>query len=279
MHEIVYLIERLATGLYFICAAGMLLSLRRLFLAHRRLAAAEFELERELTYDQQAGAITWSIILIEVALAVVAIAHVIAPTLRADALSNGSTTANTAISEVFITSTPGGNGQEIRNIDLTTTAQVKSGADLNILRTPLPSQTPVGTIVAGAPPITGCDTPDATLQIPANGQVLFDSVTVIGTANLKNYQFSSYKLELNGPSTGNQFAPVLQKNQSVRELGTLGLIPLNAYQPGQYAFRLAVFDTIGVLRASCVVNVQIRLPPATLTPSPTLPTATPTIAK
>jgi hypothetical protein len=148
---------------------------------------------------------------------------------------------------------------------------VGSGGQNQILITPTLAPTAVGTINPDAPKALGCDTPGATLQVPANGQTIYDSLTVRGTASVPN--FSLYKFELSGPSTGGSFTPVGDKTAAMPQLGTLGQLNLNAFQPGSYKFRLAVFDTTGTLKASCTVNVELRARPATATPLP--PTSTP----
>jgi hypothetical protein len=268
MTDLVFLVERVAVGLYLICGAGALFWLSRWIGARREFAIAEFDLERELAGRRQANATTWLIAIAEFVLAVYAIANVIAPTLRQDLLtgSGGLVIGSGDSSQVFATSTPGGSGAEVQDMMLTVTAQVLSeSGGIRLLTTAVPSATPVGTIVPGQPTPIGCNTAEAALEVPANGQVLFDSVEVRGTANVAN--FSAYKFELRGPSTGNQFAPVGgDKTSPVREKGVLGQIALNPFQPGQYQFRLAVFDNTGTLRASCTVNVTIRERPPPPTP-------------
>src|SRR5258706_12431920 len=126
-----------------------------------------------------------------------------------------------------------------------------------ILTTATISPTFVGTINPDVPAALGCDTPDAQLQVPANGQVVFDSIEVRGTANTAN--FAMYKFEMSGPSTGNSFTPIdSDKVQPVPQLGALGQFSFNGFQPGFYKFRLAVFDNTSALRASCTVTIEVR---------------------
>lgn len=267
MTSIVYLIKQIAPGLFFICAAALLIHLRNLFQARHKLTIAEFDLERELAERDQANAITWGGFIIEIALAVGAIAFVVEPTLRADLLSglitDGGTGAAQPGPERFETSTPGGSGEDVaaRNA----TAQAPQGTSVRLILTAAASPTPVGTIIVGYPTPSDCSD-QAFLEVPAPGQVLFDSVEIIGKANVPNFAF--YKFELAGPSTGGEFAPILgEKTSPVIEKGTLGLLPLFGLAPGDYTFRLAVFDNSRSLKASCSVRVNIILPP----PSPTPP--------
>jgi hypothetical protein len=268
MSELVYLIERIAIGLYLVCGVILLASVRRWWLAQSRLRAAEFELERELALKEQAGAVTWVIGMVEVILGVVAVALVVAPTVRADSL-NAAGTANTAIDTqpgVFMTATPGGTGEDVENMFATVTAQAIAGvAGPSILLTPVPTATPVGTIIPDLGDPEGCDSDNAKLHIPANGQVIFDTVIVEGQAWAEN--FSAYKFEIAGPSTGGQYAPIgANQTTPVREQGVLGQVALAGIQPGDYKFRLVVFDNTATLTAYCSNNVRVTFRPPTVTP-------------
>ena len=270
MSRVVYFIENIAPGLYLLCALGLLLSARLLMLSRGELRIAEFELEREMARRRQAAAITRTLGLIEVILAVYAITNVVAPTLRNDVLPGDLLRSAGPTSAPFYTSTPGGSGAgPISAIDAmmaSVTAQhISNDSGPVILATPTISPTPVGTINPDAPKPLGCDTPDATLEVPANGQVIFDSLTVVGTAKTAN--FSLYKFELNGPSTGNAFTPYGgDRTSPVPTKGVLGQLALSAFQPGVYRFRLAVFDNTNALKASCTVTVELRERPPTATP-------------
>jgi len=146
-----------------------------------------------------------------------------------------------------------------------------SGVDFGIVNpageiqiTPTPTATPVGTIEPNAPAPVGCDTPNATLQIPANGQVIRQIVPVVGVANVEN--FATFKLEIKGQSLGDKFVSMesyIQPSATRSQLSQFNPAP---YDEGTYQFRLAVFDITDTLRASCTVTIYIR---------PPLPTATP----
>jgi hypothetical protein len=112
--------------------------------------------------------------------------------------------------------------------------------------------------------VRGCDTPNATLQVPANGMVVFEPTRIIGVASIEN--FSAYKFEINGPSTLGNFAPIQTYTQPVAELGELGQFVPSFYEPGEYQFRLSVFDITGAMKASCTVTIYISEPIPTATP-------------
>ncbi len=282
MTQLVFLIEQISSGAYLLCAVGLLFNLRSLMLARRELAGAEFELERDFALRRQARSVTWALAFVELMLGIYAVAHIISPTLRNDSLPTGGQSASD--SGTFQTLVPGqatvANAQgtpisrsALEDPFLTLTAQPANLGGAGISVTEPPSPTPPGTIEPGAPPPIGCNSPEAALQVPANGQVLYESVTVLGTAQTAN--FARYKFELSGPSTGNAFAPFGgDKTTAVTSLGVLGQLPLVAFQPGTYRFRLVVFDATGQIKASCTITVNLRLHPPTPSPTPTpLPTS------
>jgi hypothetical protein len=133
-----------------------------------------------------------------------------------------------------------------------------------VIATPTLTPTPVGTLLPNPPPVLGCDTPGATLQVPANGMLVFEPITVIGTANAENFAF--YRFELNGPQTLGSFAILRDYTQPVLETGVLGQFVPSFYQPGRYQFRVTVFDITNTLRAACTVNITISEPIPTPTP-------------
>lgn len=265
MTQLVYLIEQIAPAIYLFCAAGVLFWLGRFFAAQAALRAAEFELERELEEQRRARALTWTIGLIELGLAALAIATVVAPTLRADLLSAGLPIApETGAEQRFATSTPGGDGNEAEGVFLTVTAQALSGGGAFLQLTAVASPTPVGTIIAGYPTPVGCNSEQASLEVPANGMRVFDTLTVIGTANIPDFAF--YTLEISGPSTGGEFGVLDNKTAPMPQKGVLGQFAVAAFQPGDYRFRLAVFDSLSEMRASCTVWIVISPRPPTNTP-------------
>ncbi len=278
MTRVVFFVEQIANGLYLLGAVGVLLALRSWMISRRELWAAEFELEREQAQRRQASAITWTIGFIEIILAIYAIANVIAPTLRSDVLAAVSTGPDPFANMPLITSTPGGSGELVNDqgtpigsdsiaamMASVTAAAASNNSGPVIVPTATLAPTPVGTILPGMPTPIGCTTPDAWLEEPANGQVLFDAVRIVGTAKTSNFAF--YRFELSGPSTGNSFAPFGgDKTSPVPQKALLGQFALSPFQPGQYSFRLAVFDITNTLKASCTVQVFIRERPPTATP-------------
>ena len=66
--------------------------------------------------------------------------------------------------------------------------------------------------------------------------------------------------------TGGNFAPLEDHTQMVRELSELGQFVPSFYPPGEYQFRLSVFDITNTMGPSCTVNIYLSEPIPTPTP-------------
>ncbi|HEX2906517.1 MAG TPA: hypothetical protein VHO69_06625 [Phototrophicaceae bacterium] len=257
----VFLIEQVALGLYILAGVGILLTWRRLSAANQDIRATHFELERDLLRFKRANELTRLVLLLEFAVAILGIQRVVAPYLR----------ETTDVGEVFSpitdlpfeTPTPGVVVFGQSPID---TSGVRIGEEevVAVIATAVATPTPVGTLLPNPPAVQGCDTPNASLQVPANGMLVFEPINVIGTANTDNFAF--YKFEINGPATFGNFVPVRTYDRPVTETGELGQFVPSFYEPGEYQFQVTVFDSTNMMRAACLVNITISEP--ILTPTP-----------
>lgn len=261
MMAVVFLIEQVALGLYILAGVAALVMWRRLARAQRELRATHFELERDIFRYQRSNALTALVLLAEFALAILGIQSVVAPTLR-QTMNLGA--LSSPITDLpFETPTPapvvfGGAPIDVSGV------QIGEEEVVQVIATPTLTPTPVGIILPNPPPAAGCDTPGATLQVPANGMLVFEPINIIGTAFTENFAF--YRFEINGPQTFGSFAPLRDYDRPVQETSVLGQFVPAFYQPGQYQFRLAVFDSTNTLRAACMVNITISEPQPTPTP-------------
>lgn len=262
MATVVFLVEQLSTGLYILIAAAIFWLVRSLLQSRYQYRAASFGLARGELRFRQANALTIIAVLVQVALIVNGIRTVVAPTLRA---KNPSEVAvNQFVSDgIFVTPTPepvsGGIIIDTSGVQLFPT----DPADV-VFATPTLTPTPVGTILPNPPAVSGCDGPEASLQIPANGMLVFEPVSVIGTAYAPDFAF--YRLEISGESTLNEFRTLSQNTSQVVERGGLGQLVPAVYEPGDYQFRVTVYDITNVLRAACMINITISEPLPTPTP-------------
>jgi hypothetical protein len=79
-------------------------------------------------------------------------------------------------------------------------------------------------------------------------------VEVVGTANIPDFAF--YKLEINGPSTEGNWQ-TLSAGSTPTVGGVLGSWDSSIYIPGNYNFRLVVYDASGNWPPPCVVPINI----------------------
>ena len=255
MTSLIFFIERIANGLYILCIGGILLMAYRLRQARRELAVAQFKLEREHALVRQANAITLGGLLIEFVIAVWAIANIMAPTLRDIRLSDTTTTVQL---QRFVTSTPvAGPPVSLGNVG----GQVQGP---NVFATPVPTATPVGTILPDAVEPVGCPRDSAWLLVPGNGQLIFEATTVIGTASVSNFAF--YRFEIKQDIAGAEFGVIGGNYTEPVVEGPLGEILPFGFAPGRYRFRLVVFDNTNMMRALCEITVHFSDPPPTPTP-------------
>jgi hypothetical protein len=267
MTNLVFFVEQTATGLYILLGVVMFITFWRWTRARSAYRGTHYELERDIYGDRQAGSATALILLAEAMLIVGGLQNVVAPTLRqtlsmdiaAPVIQDGD----------FRTPTPapltGGVVIDASGVEF----GVQDPAD-QIIATPTLTPTPVGTIIPNMPAPQGCTTENALLQVPANGMIVFEPVVVVGQASVDNFAF--YRFELRGESTFNNFVVVGgDRAQAVPALGALGQFVPSYYEPGEYQFRLSVFDISNMVQASCTITIFISDPIPTPTPLGTEP--------
>jgi hypothetical protein len=263
MNGLFFLIEQIAPGLYIVLGVFLFLTWRGWMRARYNTRATRFELERAIHRDQQTNALTILILLIEAGLVVIGIQTVVVPTIRVENPNPSAALLNItdgiARSPTPAPVTPGASFIDASGVQI-------GPQEEEVFVTPTLTFTPVGTIFDNPPPFAGCEAESAFLQVPANGMLVFDTLVIRGTAFTDNFAF--YRFELNGPATQGNFVPVGDYTRQVTEVGVLGQFVPALYEPGDYRFRLMVFDVSANLRAACEVNIRITTPPPTATPLP-----------
>ena len=261
MTVLVAFINQVAVGIYFLIAAGILFALRRFFIWGDEYRSSYFELERDLSRYRQANAVTAVILLIELAVIIAGIQVMVAPALQRDRQIENLVAAARVEDGVFETPVP---APPAANLGIEPVALPRS-ADFagQIQPTPPLTPTPVGTIIP-ADPAVGCDSPQAQLSIPANGMRVFQPIPVVGTVFTD--QFAYAKIEINGPSTFGNFQVIEDQSTEVPSRSAFSQFVPAGYQPGEYEFRLMVYDVTNTLKAVCMVHIYISDPLPTITP-------------
>lgn len=261
LNNLVYFIERISTALYIFLGLAALLQWRRWSSQRWAYRATQFELEREFARYRSGNSLTALLFLFEIALVIAGIQTVVAPTLRQMQQNNGEQVE--AIVDIeFRTPTPEAPATVIFDADIEVFQNENPADQIFFTATPVP--TAVGTLVRNAPEASGCDQAEAQLTFPVNGLKVFQIVEITGQAYTSD--FSSYKIELRGPGTFNNFVTLEGSDAAVEEAGTLGQFNPSLYEPGLYQFRLVVFDITDTMRAACTVNIYIEDPLPTATP-------------
>lgn len=265
MRSIFFLLDWVAEPLYILLAVIIVWYFYRVLQARSEIIATYFELERDLARRRQANAITTIIIAVEIAILLFGVQVRAVPFLETerDLDSIAIARLDTIDDVVHASDTPSALTNNVLNVEVGT--PLGDNPDIIVL-TPTPTPTPVGTIVPNAPPSEGCETSQAFLEVPANGQRVLSPIVVRGTAFADN--FVEAKIELSGPSTNGQFIVIGNVNSPVSELGDFSQFLPAPYEEGLYQFRLMVFDISANLVASCLVNIYISDPPAAATPTP-----------
>ena len=262
MTFIIALIDQIAIGIYFLIVAGILLALRRYLVHGEEYRASYFELERDLSRYRRTNAVTVIILLLELALIVAGVQIVMVPELLRDRDIQDLLSRSGTVDSRFETPVP---APPARDLGIDPVALPRSGGETNqIQATPVPTPTPVGTIIPADPPI-GCDSPEAQLVVPGNGMRVFQPIPVSGTVFTDQFSYAS--IEISGPSTFGSFQRIDDQTQDVRQNAVFSQFSPAGYEEGEYEFRVMVFDITNTLKASCQVHIYISEPLPTLTPA------------
>lgn len=264
MESLALLIEQTAIGWYILIGVGLVWYWRKWVNSRFAYRSTHFELERDLARYQRANAMTAMVLLGEAAMIVVGMQQVVAPTIREDMLARGVAVEIVQEDGEFATPTPPAVIEGVV-IDDSDVPDLSAQDDAQIFITPTLTPTFVGTILPNMPQPRGCESPNAMLQIPANGMVVHVPIEIRGTAFGEN--FGSWKLEAR-PSTDTDgaFGVLDEGGQPIVELGNLSQFDPTGYERGMWLVRLMVFDTLGELIHSCQVTIEIRDPIPTPTP-------------
>jgi hypothetical protein len=265
-------IKTFSPAFYALAVLGILWNVRSLWIARRELAASQFQIEREQAEERGGCAISQVILLGQVIALVFLLSTV---TYQAyDELNEAKEPPATLAPTQFGTTQP-----EDRQGVLTIPTRPPEGPQL--VRTQPPSPTPAGTLLP-ADDAVGCIADQAMIETPDNGQVIFEVTSIMGIANIQN--FRSYRFEIRNVEQGGDFGVIGGVSSDytvpIPQVAPLGSIVPQNFAPGEYRFRLTVFDTGGMMRAACEITLFISEPIPTPTPiggviAPAFVTATP----
>lgn len=250
------LIEQIAPAIYIFGAGAVVLNFFQFLNARHRRRTTSFSLERELAERHGGAAFTRMVFAFQLIVTVWGLSSQGAPTWEAG-LSESPVEVNI---RPFMTSTPAG-GSDFNPPD----QFVVQGDDFSIPQTAPPPSTPAGTIIPSQDR-RNCIRDRAWIEFPENGMVIFDATTILGTANIENFAF--YRFEIRSARPGENFAPI-PADYAIpvpQANGVLGQITPYNFLPGEYRFRIVVFDTANEPKANCEITIHIQEPQPSPTP-------------
>ncbi len=110
-----------------------------------------------------------------------------------------------------------------------------------------------GAIVGTPTPILEC-VPELMISEPLDGSVLFQRVTIRGTANTG--ELHQYSIEMNGPQTVGAWAPITQEPVAQPVVnGDLAQADLSQWAVGPYQMRLRALDAGGGELGACTIEI------------------------
>jgi hypothetical protein len=255
--SLLLLLRSISPGIYLLAFAVIIFGISRFILAQREFSWAQFPLERENASQLGGRGITYVIIAIEVIALVWVLSNI-----TYDEFSRLNVAGPVADEpDRFATSVPFEGASDFAT-------PLPGGFDDGpvIQRTQPPSPTPAGTL-RPADPRTGCIRNQANIDRPDNGQVIFQTEPIIGTATLDNFGF--YRFEIRNLEAGTQFSVIGGAQSDINEPvedGPLGQVIPQNFPPGEYRFRLVVFDNTNNPRATCEITIFLSDPIPTPTP-------------
>lgn len=255
MEQFLIVVKGIAPFAYVLMAFSILWGVRGFLAARYHLSVAQFRLEREQGEQSGGWAITQTIISLQLILLIYFLSTT---TYDAFSQTENPTQLTQTSGDSFATSAPVDSGQSI-------TIPTATQESVGILRTQPPSPTFAGTVLP-ADDRVGCLLDQADIRVPNNGQLIYETTTITGVANIPNFAY--YRFEILNVSAGDNFFGVIGGAESDRTVpvppqdppGPLGsLIPQN-FASGEYRFRLTIFDTGGVMQQFCEISIYISEP-------------------
>jgi hypothetical protein len=254
MERIYLFLIRNDVWIYILSAFGLVWYVTELIRSQNALRRAMFNLERETASRTRNHALSFVLFFTAVVGSVYYVNAFVAPTLPEAVLLPPTPTPDifaTPLSSPTPLVTPLVEGDISIAPVLAPTATLPGVA----VAEPITATVSAETAPVAPTPFVGC-TPELAIDEPLNGSVAFQRVTLRGTANTGERH--QYMIELNGPQTGDVWAPISQEPlpQPVVN-GDLGQADLSQWAPGPYLVRLRALDAAGSQLGICQIQITL----------------------
>lgn len=244
MAVIIKLIARYSPWLYMLGILGILFYLRAAFLARRERAQASFTLEREAATAKIYRALFTALGFAAEIGFVFFITTVITPRLELP-----PEMGETPIVFIFPTSTP---TPLPPTPTLTPTPSASPATPKPALPSPTLTPTPTNTPL----PAPICPNPQARITSPGPGAILEGAVSIVGSANIPNFQY--YKIEVGPGESPTSWSLITDLRYTPVVGGQLDIWDTTPFPPGVYTIRLVVVDNTGNFPEPCTVQVTVK---------------------
>jgi hypothetical protein len=226
MKTIIDFFIRFAPFIYLLLTVGLILGIRRLFLARSETREAIYGLEREIAHHHSSQAISTLTLIGFLALAEFVLIVFLGPNLPALARLPTSTMNAIAISTSTLSPEVMGT-LGARTPDVTATVQ-----------------------------LSGCIPGVINITFPKAGDEIKGSITLIGDANIPDFGF--YKYEFSPRDSESWLAVEANRKPVIND--KLGTWDTTSIAQGDYQLRLVVTDNQGNELPACVIPVRIKTP-------------------
>ncbi len=255
MTALLFWLAQYALVIYLVCLMGAIGYASVALAARRRLNAAQFSLEREITQQQLSRAWVMTALFVLLGGVVFTVSAFVTPNLPD--MPYGTPTANVGLTPI---PTPTGTLPPTLEVTATLTATeelpIGEPPDEATTPEPTPTLTPEPTPVPPDAYQPDCPSPNAQIIGPTAGSTVWGNVEIRGTAAIN--AFAYYKFEIIFPNS--QTPNFIIQHDIPVENGILGVWDVSdagLYPPGgPYRFRLVVVDIYGNT-ATCIVPLNI----------------------
>ncbi len=216
--------------IYLILGAWAIWEIRHFILAWEEVRGAAFGLERESAQGRLNRAATTLVLVLMMAISEFSLVYFVLP------------------------GVPGATPLLTPTINLLATPTVTLPANTLTADNGTPTQTAVPPTPVGT---TGCVANQLEITTPKGGEVVSNTVTLVGTVDLPNLGF--YKYEVARP--GDTAWLTLQAGRGAKHNEPLGEWNTGSLPPGDYLLHLVATDNQGVDLGTCQIQVRVTAPP------------------
>ncbi len=256
MTVVVDLIARYARWMYVICAIGVLLYARAVWVSWRERRRALFTLEREMAGERAVHSLFAMVMFGLAAGALYGVQTYILPRLPQPLVS----VAATPTVLLLPSPTPSYVAPTATTAPATTVPAQSTPTTAPTRARPSPTPLPARTATPApppAPPPARCANPGARITSPGVNARLSGNIAVLGSAHAPDFQF--YKVEIGAGSHPQAWSSISNVHRAQVSDGTLDVWNTDAVPAGDYVLKLTVVDVTGNYPPQNICEVPVKV--------------------